>query len=353
VRENIFKRQENGEPAASAALSGAREVALAVVATTATVIAVFLPIAFLNGVVGQFFKQFGLTVVFAMAISLFDALTIAPMLSAYLTAGGGRHGAGGGGGILARLLKTIDRWQSQLENAYAGSLQFTLKRPGLILISAFGLFLGSLVIAGFVPKTFLPPQDNGQFAISLELEPGASLEATAKDADRDAGIQFSEIASILHRFERDDRAAERKRDREEQCRKPAEAEQPYKSEPEQSRDENLSEADRGRHASYIAHGRRRQVQSDDEQQRRDAELGKNFHRRRVVDPPEDERTREHARQNVSQNQRELHPLEQERDGRREGEDERELKERLHDASHYTKQNAPPCGARLLGCGGRI
>jgi hydrophobic/amphiphilic exporter-1 (mainly G- bacteria), HAE1 family len=181
VRENIFKRQEAGEPPLSAALHGAREVSLAVVATTAAVAAVFLPIAFLNGVVGQFFKEFGLTVVFAMAISLFDALTIAPMLSAYF-AGGGAHGAAKGTGPLARALAAVDRWQSRLEDGYARALRGWGGRPAPVLGGALAVFALSLVAAGFVPKTFLPPQDIGLFTVTLELEPGSSLDATAAAA---------------------------------------------------------------------------------------------------------------------------------------------------------------------------
>lgn len=178
VRENIFKRQENGEAPEKAAVDGTREVALAVVATTAAVIAVFLPIAFLQGIVGQFFKQFGLTVVFAMAISLFDALTIAPMMSAYFAAGG----AGKRTGPLDRLLAAVDRGQTRLEETYEWSLRRSIGRPWAVLAGAAALFVASLGIAALVPKTFLPPQDNGQFAVSLELEPGASLDATAKAA---------------------------------------------------------------------------------------------------------------------------------------------------------------------------
>lgn len=83
VRENIFRKLEEGESVIVAARKGTEEVTLAVIGTSLTVIAVFLPIGFLSGIVGQFFKQFGLTVVFAMIISLFDGLTVAPMLSAY------------------------------------------------------------------------------------------------------------------------------------------------------------------------------------------------------------------------------------------------------------------------------
>jgi len=180
VRENIFKRQEAGEPPVQASLAGAREVALAVVATTGTVIAVFLPIAFLKGVVGQFFKEFGLTVVFAMAISLFDAMTVAPMLSAYFAARGGGHGVGTG--PLARFLRVIDAWQTSLEGLYASSLEAALRRSGTVLWIGAAVFALSLLAARAVPKTFLPAKDNGIFTVSLELEPGTSLEATSKAA---------------------------------------------------------------------------------------------------------------------------------------------------------------------------
>lgn len=83
VRENIFRYMEMGKSPKEAAEIGTNEIILAVIATSATVIAVFLPIGFLTGIVGQFFREFGLTVVFAMLISLFDAITMAPMLSAY------------------------------------------------------------------------------------------------------------------------------------------------------------------------------------------------------------------------------------------------------------------------------
>ncbi|MDR1194845.1 MAG: efflux RND transporter permease subunit, partial [Endomicrobium sp.] len=84
VRENIFRHYEEGADPVKAAIDGTNEVTLAVIATTSTVIAVFFPVAFLSGIMGQFFREFGLTVVFAMLISVLDALTIAPMLSAYI-----------------------------------------------------------------------------------------------------------------------------------------------------------------------------------------------------------------------------------------------------------------------------
>ncbi|MCC7440953.1 MAG: efflux RND transporter permease subunit, partial [Bdellovibrionales bacterium] len=190
VRENIFRHIEKGVPPRKAALEGTQEVTLAVIATTLTVLAVFGPIGFLKGVVGQFFKQFGLTVCFAMVISLFDALAVAPMLSAYLAGGG--HGPtkskGLWGRTMGRAVTAFDRVQTRLEDFYERVLRKTLKHPGLTLLGAAGLFGLSIVAAAFVPKSFLPAQDAGEFAVSLEMDPGTSLAAMDEVARKADGI---------------------------------------------------------------------------------------------------------------------------------------------------------------------
>jgi HAE1 family hydrophobic/amphiphilic exporter-1 len=184
VRENIFRHIEMGENPIDAAIKGTDEVVLAVVATTLAVIAVFGPIAFLSGVVGQFFRQFGLTVCFALIISLFDALTMAPMLSAYFA--GKIHDKSVPKkenfydktiGVLLKKFNVLQEW---LEEIYVNILHFTLKRPLVILISALLIFLSSFSVLKYVPKTFLPPQDQGEFIVSVELPPGASLEGMNK-----------------------------------------------------------------------------------------------------------------------------------------------------------------------------
>lgn len=180
VRENIFRHMEMGKPARQAALEGTAEVMLAVVATTFVVIAVFGPIGFLKGVVGQFFKQFGLTICFAMLISLFDAVTIAPMLSTYLA--GRIHEKKKPNFIyqmtLGNAVQAFDRFQSWLEKVYGGLLRFALRWPLLIVTGALAVFFCSFIALKFVPKTFLPPQDFGEFMVSIELPPGSSLSAT-------------------------------------------------------------------------------------------------------------------------------------------------------------------------------
>ncbi len=176
VRENIFRHLEMGKDPTTAALQGTQEVALAVIATTLVVIAVFGPIAFVGGMVGQFFRQFGLTVVFAMMISLFDAFTVAPMLSAYM-ATKSEHEKGPG--PIGRMLKLFDQMQTWLEDVYEKILGKTLNYRKTVLLGAFLIFAGSLVLMVlFIPKTFLPANDLGEFGITLEAAPGTSLLGT-------------------------------------------------------------------------------------------------------------------------------------------------------------------------------
>ncbi|HTP29173.1 MAG TPA: efflux RND transporter permease subunit, partial [Anaeromyxobacteraceae bacterium] len=121
VRESITRRLERGDDPATAASVGTREVALAVMATTFTLVAVFLPVAFMQGIVGQFFRQFGLTVTAAVLISLFVAFTLDPMLSARLVR---RHALGERPGRAAAVL---GRAFEQLDATYVRSLDFVLR----------------------------------------------------------------------------------------------------------------------------------------------------------------------------------------------------------------------------------
>lgn len=175
VRENIFRHLEMGKTPIKAALEGTGEVRLAVIATTLAVIAVFGPVGFLQGVVGQFFKEFGLTVCFAMMISLFDALTIAPMLSAYL-ASKNEHDTTNPGFIKRYLLMPFDRFQTWLENVYEDVIKWVIRKPLATLGLSLLVFVLSIVAAKFVTKTFLPPQDSGEFMVSLSMPPGTSID---------------------------------------------------------------------------------------------------------------------------------------------------------------------------------
>ncbi|MDB5038545.1 MAG: nolG, partial [Bacteriovoracaceae bacterium] len=179
VRENIFRHIEEGTKAKIAALIGTREVTLAVIATTLTVMAVFGPVAFLSGVVGRFFRTFGLSVCFAMAISVFDAFTMAPMLSAYYA--GNKEGKRG---FIARFEHFFsgyfDLFQNWLSKTYENILvRFVIPHPIKTLFFGFGIAVLGFTIPVFklIPMDFLPAQDFGEFAVDLDLQPGSNLDA--------------------------------------------------------------------------------------------------------------------------------------------------------------------------------
>ncbi|TGL50684.1 efflux RND transporter permease subunit [Leptospira wolffii] len=178
VRENIFRKLEEGATVLEAAEKGTMEVALAVIGTSLTVIAVFFPVGFLSGIVGQFFKQFGLTVVFAMIISLFDGLFVAPMLSAYF-AGKLTHDKKN------RAVEAFDRFQTWLERMYGIIMKYALAHPGKIILLTLAIFvLSGFVNCFFVKKTFLPANDQGEFMVTLDLPPGTSLQGTKEVSDK-------------------------------------------------------------------------------------------------------------------------------------------------------------------------
>lgn len=178
VRENIFRHLEMGKSPVQAALDGTAEVGTAVIAVTLAVLAVFGPIAFLSGVVGQFFKSFGLGICFVMIISLFDALSNAPMLSAYF---GGKHESLTGKPVnwsrpVQAVLVLFDRLQVRLENSYEKLIIRVLNNPLKTLAIAAVVIVGLASTVAFIPKTFIPANESGEFQVALELPPGSTLD---------------------------------------------------------------------------------------------------------------------------------------------------------------------------------
>lgn len=175
VRENIFRKLEEGYPVKEASEKGTLEVMMAVIATTLTVISVFLPVGFLSGIVGQFFRQFAFTVVFAMMISLFDGLTVAPMLSAYFS--GNLHAK------RSKAVQLFDRYQDWQDRLYEKVLRISIANPIKIIGLSFAVLIISLFVGVFfVKKTFMPTGDQGEFMVSIELPPGTSIHTTANQA---------------------------------------------------------------------------------------------------------------------------------------------------------------------------
>jgi HAE1 family hydrophobic/amphiphilic exporter-1 len=177
VRENIFRKLEEGYAPKEAAEKGTMEVALAVVATTLTIVAVFLPVGFLSGIVGQFFKQFALTVVFAILISLFDGLTVAPMLSAYFS--GNVHAP------RSKAVQLFDRFQDWQDSIYEKVLRYSIGNPLKVIAASLAVLAVSLSVAAspLVKKTFMPANDDGEFFLTIELPPGTGIQATTEQAE--------------------------------------------------------------------------------------------------------------------------------------------------------------------------
>jgi hydrophobic/amphiphilic exporter-1 (mainly G- bacteria), HAE1 family len=180
VRENIFRHIELGQPPRTAALEGTQEVMLAVIATTLAVVSVFGPIAFVSGITGKFLREFGLTICFIMAISLFDALTMGPMLSALFAGRGTSRFAlvRFFSDLVAPAVRGFDRFQNWLEKTYAALAEGAVQRPGRVLVVSLILVAASFFTLPFIPKTFMPVMNSGEFTVRMELPPGSSLAAT-------------------------------------------------------------------------------------------------------------------------------------------------------------------------------
>jgi len=175
VRENIFKHMEAGKPPMQAALDGTKEVALSVLATTLTIVAVFMPIAFVKGLVGQFFRQFGITISVAVVISLFVAFTLDPMLSSRFSKD--LHDKTDHFAWLKFPFEWVHR---QLELTYKAVLHWALRNKlivGVLSIASFFFVMG--YIGKLTGQEFVNSEDRGQYVLEAELPAGTSLAETA------------------------------------------------------------------------------------------------------------------------------------------------------------------------------
>jgi HAE1 family hydrophobic/amphiphilic exporter-1 len=190
VRENIMRHLHMGKTHRQAALEGTNEIGLAVLATTLSIVAVFLPVAFMEGIIGRFFLQFGVTVSVAVLISLFIAFTLDPMLSSVWYDPSAEPGVKRG--PLGRLVAQFERFFDWLGTGYRGVLRWSLRHRVITLGVALGAFLGSFAIVPLVGVEFIPPEDNSQFQINVETPVGSSLDYTAG--------KVRQIDRLLHSF---------------------------------------------------------------------------------------------------------------------------------------------------------
>src|SRR5213595_2607521 len=181
--ENIVRHMENGENAFSAALRGASEIGFTVISLTVSLIAVFIPLLFMTGLVGRMFREFALTLTIAVVVSAIVSLTLTPMMCAKLL----RHEQGEGG-------NRITRWFGSMVDAsvagYGRSLEWVLRHQKLTLVVTFATLAATLVLYVIAPKGFLPLQDTASITAVTEAGPDVSfVEMQSRQAKAAAEIK--------------------------------------------------------------------------------------------------------------------------------------------------------------------
>lgn len=174
--ENIIRHLRMGKTPYEAAMEAADEIGLAVVATTFTLIAVFLPTAFMGGIVGQFFRQFGWTAALSIFASLMVARLITPMMAAY---------------ILRPEKKYVEK-QSKMMTWYLKIVSWTLQHRWLTMGATLVLFVASLALVKLLPTSFIPDNDINQTRVAIELTPDVALE----DTERVAALASARILAM-------------------------------------------------------------------------------------------------------------------------------------------------------------
>jgi hydrophobe/amphiphile efflux-1 (HAE1) family protein len=168
VLENIVRHHDEGMNRVKAALVGAREITTAAIAASIAILAIFVPVVFMQGIVGKFFYQFGVTLSVAVMLSLLEALTLTPMrCSQFLTRGGEN-----------RVTTRVNRGMAALSRVYRRLLERCLNWRWTVVGVAMGVFFLSLLVAGSLRKEFLPPQDQSRFLVTLYTPMGSSIQFT-------------------------------------------------------------------------------------------------------------------------------------------------------------------------------
>ena len=176
VRENIYRHMEHGEDPYTAARNGTSEIGLAVMATTFTILAVFLPVGFMTGIVGQFFKSFALTIAFAVSISLLVAFTLDPMLSSrfvrFIPLEERTRTRTG------RFLERVGGFYDRIDRRYHRLLEWALVHPWKIVATAALVFFATMSTLSVIGTEFVPQEDRGEFAVNIEVPAGTAFEQT-------------------------------------------------------------------------------------------------------------------------------------------------------------------------------
>ncbi len=188
VRENIVRHVQMGKNAFDASMDGTREIGLAVLATTLSIVAVFLPIGFMEGIIGKFFHEFGITIVAAVLISMFVSFTLDPMLSsiwhdpAIEAHGQNRAPVSFYDKTIGRVTGWFDRGTDRLADGYQSILRWALVHKKSTVLLALGIFIASLFMTRLLGTEFVPKADFSETSVKFETPVGTSLEATEAKA---------------------------------------------------------------------------------------------------------------------------------------------------------------------------
>ncbi|MBI5240688.1 MAG: efflux RND transporter permease subunit [Elusimicrobia bacterium] len=190
VLENIVRHREKGEDRLDGAIHGAREITFAALAATVSILAIFIPVVFMKGIIGKFFFQFGVTISAAVALSLLEALTLAPMrCSQFLEVDERRNS----------LAAAVDSSFSRLAGLYRGALAWCLDRRWQVLAAGLAVFLLSLLPLRRLRKEFVPSQDQSIFMVRFQTPVGSSIDFT-DDRFQQAGRWLSAQPAVERWF---------------------------------------------------------------------------------------------------------------------------------------------------------
>jgi hydrophobe/amphiphile efflux-1 (HAE1) family protein len=171
VLENIFRHHEEGKDKVRASRDGANEISFAALSATVAIIAIFFPVALMEGIIGKFFFQFGVTISVAVALSYVEAVTLTPMRTSQFMEESQRR---------TRIGRGVDTFFEGITNLYKKALCFSLDHKFLIILGSLLFFAGSLFIVKLIPKEFVPAQDTSSFMIRVKTPDGSSLAFTDK-----------------------------------------------------------------------------------------------------------------------------------------------------------------------------
>ncbi len=195
VLENITKHIERGSSPREASIYGTNEVWLAVIATTLTIIAVFMPLTMLGGVAGIMFRELGWIVSLVTTVSTIAAVTLTPMLTSQMLRFQATHTYKG----LGVVFKPIDKFLDRLDNFYGNILAWSVRRRGLVIIMAILIFVSSIFLLRLVPTEFFPKSDDARMSAMVKLDQGVSVEYSmniARQIDSILTTKYPEITTM-------------------------------------------------------------------------------------------------------------------------------------------------------------